>query len=421
MSTKKFGLTTQIIIALIAGIAFGIALPDQAKSFGIGSDIFLRLVKSIIAPLIFSMLVVGIAGHGNIKSIGKLGIRTLVYFEIVTTLALAVGLIIVNIFRPGDGLSLAGTNNAIAESIVSTAEKSNGLEGIILHTFPTSIIDAMARGDVLQIVVFAVIFACAVGAVGGTKIIALLEELTEVMFKYTGYVMILAPLGVFCAIASCIGTHGLGVLWNLSKLVLTLYFALFVFIAIVLLPIALYFKVSLPKFYQAVKEPFLIAFSTASSEAALPKVLENLKDYGVPQRISGFVLPLGYSFNLDGSTLYLALASIFIAQAAHIELSISTQLLMMLTLMLTSKGIAGVPRASLVILAGCISTFNLPMAGIALLLGVDALMDMARTSINLLGNCLACVAMSKLESSPQEPIQESTEVVDNSLAYEAIS
>jgi proton glutamate symport protein len=381
-------------VALVAGIAFGAVFPEPAKELGLLGTIFLRLIKSIIAPLIFATLVVGIAGAGSIKTMGRIGGKAILYFEIVTTLALVIGLGAANLAQPGAGVALTpGANPAVA------AAGATGLQQTVEHTFPTSIIDAMARGEVLQIVVFSFLFgtACAAIPTKSRAVVDFCQALSDVMFRYTNYVMLFAPLGVFGAMAATIGDKGLGVLLNLGKLVLTLYATQMFFIVVVLGTVTAIARIPLRRFIRWVREPFLIAFSTASSEAALPLALENMQCFGVPKHIAAFVLPTGYSFNLDGSTLYLSLASMFVAQAAGIHLSWGTQITMMLTLMLTSKGVAAVPRASLVILAGTLATFNLPIEGVALLLGVDALMDMARTSVNLLGNCLATAVVARWE------------------------
>jgi proton glutamate symport protein len=392
-AVKRPSLTVWILLALVAGIAFGAAFPEPAKELGLLGTIFLRLIKSIIAPLIFATLVVGIAGTGSIKTMGRIGGKAILYFEIVTTLALVIGLGAANLVQPGAGVALqAGANPGLATT-------GTGLQQTVEHTFPTSIIDAMARGEVLQIVVFSFLFgtACAAIPAKSRAVVDFCQALSDVMFRYTNYVMLFAPLGVFGAMAATIGDKGLGVLLNLGKLVLTLYATQMFFIVVVLGTVTAITRIPLRRFIRWVREPFLIAYSTASSEAALPLALENMQAFGVPKHIAAFVLPTGYSFNLDGSTLYLSLASMFVAQAAGIHLSLGTQITMMLTLMLTSKGVAAVPRASLVILAGTLATFNLPVEGVALLLGVDALMDMARTSVNLLGNCLATAVVARWE------------------------
>ena len=390
---KRPSLTAWILIALVAGIVFGAAFPEQAKSMSLLGTIFLRMIKSIIAPLLFGTLVSGIAGTGSIKTMGRIGGKAILYFEVVTTLALFIGLGAVNLVKPGIGVQLEKGSNA------GLPQTSTTFSQVIEHTFPTSLIDAMARGDVLQIVVFSFIFGAACAAIGAKAhpVVVFCESLSEVMFRFTNYVMLFAPLGVFGAIAATVGQKGLGVLVNLGKLVATLYVAQVIVVVVVLGGSAVVARVPLKRFIQAVREPFLLAFSTASSEAALPSALENMEEFGVPKHIVSFVLPTGYSFNLVGTTLYLSLAAMFLAQAANVPMPLSTQLMMMLTLMLTSKGVAGVPRAALVILAGTVAQFNLPAEGVALLLGIDTLMDMARTSVNVVGNCLATAVVARWE------------------------
>ena len=377
---------------MVIGVALGVAAPEFSKDLAVVSNIFLRLIKSVLAPLLFGTLVAGIAGSGSVKTMGRIGGKAILYFEIVTTLALAVGLLVVNVVRPGAGMSLPAEATNLAKEPVTLVK-------ILEHTFPTSIFDAMARGEVLQIVVFCFMFGAACVAVGAKArpMVEFAESLSEVMFKYTGYVMYLAPFAVAAALASTVAKNGVGVIWDLGKLVLTLYGALVLFVVGILAPVALICRIPLARFINAAKQPWLIAFSTATSEAALPLALRNMERFGVPKHIVGFVLPTGYSFNLDGTTLYLSLASIFVAQAAGHELSLSQQIVMMLTLMLTSKGVAGVPRASLVILSGTLAAFDLPLSGVTLILGVDALMDMARTSVNVLGNMLAAAVVGRWE------------------------
>lgn len=407
---KRPSLTTWILIGLFAGILFGAFFPAQAKALGLLGTIFLRLIKSIIAPLLFATLVVGVAGTGNVKTMGRIGAKAILYFEVVTTIALFVGLGAVNLVKPGVGVELQKAPAA------ALPQPNASFSQILEHTFPTSIIDAMARGEVLQIVVFTFLFgmACAVIGAKARPVVEFCESLSEVMFRYTNYVMLFAPIGVFGAMAATVGEKGLKVLLNLGQLVLTLYGALVFFVVVVLGAVTAIARIPLKRFIAHVREPWLIAFSTASSEAALPLALENMERFGAPKHIVAFVLPTGYSFNLDGSTLYLSLAAMFIAQAAGVHLPLGTQLVMMLTLMLTSKGVAGVPRASLVILAGTLATFNLPVEGIAVILGVDTLMDMARTSVNLLGNCLATAVVARWEgvnlNSP-EPLPAGSESV----------
>jgi proton glutamate symport protein len=391
---RRLSLTAWIFIGMAAGIALGIAAPGVAGRLAPVSNIFLRLIRSIIAPLIFGTLVYGIAGSGDLKRMGRIGLKALVYFEVVTTVALFLGLAAVNLVRPGDGMKLSP---AAADAGMAQNQPSAG--SAIEHVFPSSIIDAMARGDVIEIVVFSFLFGAACAAIGAKAkpVVAFCESLAEVMFRYTNYVMYLAPFGVGAAIAVTVASKGSGVLFGLGKLILTMYAAQIIFVTLVLGSIVMLARIPAGAFYRAAREPFLIAFSTASSEAALPRALENMEQFGVPRHIVAFVLPTGYSFNLDGSTLYLSLASVFVAQAAGVEMTLGQQLLMMLTLMLTSKGVAGVPRAALVILAGTLSSFRLPMEGVAVLLGIDAVMDMARTSVNVLGNCLASAVVARWE------------------------
>jgi proton glutamate symport protein len=395
---KKLSITQWIIVAMVVGTLIGWLFPDFGKSLSLLSTIFLRMIKSVIVPLLFSTLVIGIAGHGDdMKKVGRLAFRSIIYFEVVTTLALAVGLIAVNVFKPGAGVSLA---TASAGDAAQFATVKPTLGSVLEHTVPQSFFEAAAKNEVLQIVFFSVLFGIALARVPGRPRQVMLdfcESLSEVMFKFVAIVMSFAPIGIAGAIAATVGKSGLPVLLTLLKLVLTLYGALAVFILLVLIPVAFMARVPLKAFIKQVKSSALLAFSTASSEAALPGAMQAMEKLGVPKRIVAFVMPTGYSFNLDGSTLYLAVASIFVAQAAGIDMPLKTQLLMMLTLMLTSKGVAAVPRASLVILSGALTTFELPLEGVALILGVDAVMDMARTSVNLVGNCLATVVMARWE------------------------
>jgi proton glutamate symport protein len=393
-----------MVLGVIIGVAFPNAVPGQpqpvfeAASLKVLSTIFLRMIKLLIVPLIFSTLVVGIAGHGDdMKRVGKLALRSIVYFEIVTTLALVIGLAAVNLIRPGAGVNITGASAAVGNDL---AQKHVTLTGVLEHLVPQSFFEAAANNEVLQVVFFSVLFGVALARTGQSSKLTMLsfcESLSEIMFKLTDLVMRFAPFGIGAAIAVTVGTSGLGVLKHLGLLIITLYAALIVFVVAVLVPVALIFRIPLGRFWRAVKQPWLIAFSTASSEAALPRAFEAMEKFGVPRRIVAFVLPTGYSFNLDGSTLYLAVASVFVAQAAGVDMSLKSQVLMMATLMLTSKGVAAVPRASLVILSGALSQFNLPLEGVAVILGVDAVMDMARTSINLVGNCLATAVMDRWE------------------------
>ena len=399
--------TQWVLVSMVAGIALGYFFPDgpgttgfHATDLQVLSNVFLRMIKSLIAPLLFGTLVVGIAGHGDdIKRVGVLALRSIFYFEIATTLALVVGLVVVNLVKPGVGVNIAA---AAVDTGAELAKTKTSLSGLLEHAVPQSFFDAATRNDSLQITVFTILFAIALAQLKGPAyefMIRGCESLTEVMFKFTNIVMKFAPIGIGAAIAVTVGKSGVGVLRNLGVLVLTLYGSLVVFALVVLLPIAFIFRVPIRRFVQAVREPWLIAFTTASSEAALPLALERMEQLGVPRRIVSFVLSAGYTFNLDGTTLYLAMASIFVAQAAGVDLPLSQQLLMMFTLMLTSKGLAGVPRSSLVVLSGTLVQFGLPLQGVAVILGVDAFMDMARTSLNLLGNCLATVLMSRWDGS----------------------
>ena len=394
---RRISLTWWIIIGMGVGTLIGWTVPDFATSLRPLSTTFLRMIKSIIVPIIFGTLVVGIAGHGDdMKRVGRLAFKALVYFEIVTTLALFIGLLAVNLVRPGVGVVLPPP---AAGSPIPGGQQPT-FSSVLEHIVPQSFFEAAVSNQVLQIVFFSVIFAVGLSQVRAKPKEAMLgfcEGLAETMFKFTGIVMKFAPIGIGAAIAVTVGHSGLDVLKNLGLLVLTLYAALVVFGLVVLLPIARLARVPVRTFLSAVKEPALIAFSTTSSEAALPKAMERMEAIGVPRRIVAFVMPTGYSFNLDGSTLYLAVASIFAAQAAGVHLTLGQQLLMMVTLMVTSKGVAAVPRASLVILAGTLASFNLPLEAIAVILGVDELMDMARTTVNLIGNCLATVVMGRWE------------------------
>jgi len=382
---------------MLIGTIIGYIWPEASQSLRPLSQIFLRMIKSIIAPLIFATLVIGIAGHGDdMKRVGRLALKSIIYFEIVTTLALFIGLFAVNLTKPGVGVQLAGT----AEQGSQLAARKQTFSDVLAHIVPESMIQAAASNEVLQIVFWSIIFAVALAQVRGKPkewMVSTCESLAEVMFKFTGLVMKYAPIGIGAAIAVTVGHSGLSVLINLGKLILTLYGALIVFMLGVLLPVALMARVPIKRFFKQIKEPALIAFSTTSSEAALPLAMQRMEAFGVPRRIVAFVMPTGYSFNLDGTTLYLSLASVFAAQAAGIEMTWGQQLIMMLTLMLTSKGVAAVPRASLVILSGTLATFGLPLEAVALILGVDELMDMARTTVNLIGNCLATVVMARWE------------------------
>jgi len=398
---KNSKLTLMIFVALVLGVFVGWLAPDFAVKLHPIAVIFLKMVKMIIAPLLFATLVVGVAGHGNVKSIGKIGLKTLVYFEVVTTLALVIGLAVGNIFKPGEGFGIVvNPNNLKAAAEMASAHVHNSLTDMIVGIFPTSVIQSMAEGNLLQIVVFSVFFALAICAVGhkAKPILDVLNSLSEVMFKFTEYVMYFAPLGIFAAIASTIGSNGVGILASYAKIIFSLYFALALFVVIVLFVACKIVRISFRSLIKAIQEPAILAFSTASSEAALPKAMEIMEKFGVPKNIVGFVMPTGYTFNLDGSTLYLALAVLFATQLVGIHLSFEQQLMIMLALMLTSKGVAAVPRVSLVVLAGTLASFNIPLIGVAILLGIDQILDMGRTTVNLIGNCVATVVIARWEN-----------------------
>lgn len=400
-AVRKKSLTTWILVSMIIGVEIGLNFPVFAQNLSVLSKIFLRLIKTIIAPILFSTLVVGIAGHSNLKQVGRMGWKSIVYFEVVTTLALLIGVLAINLTKAGAGIELPkGFEQDLPEA------KAQGWQDVVLHVFPENIVKSVYHGDVLPIVVFSVIFGIALALLPEPKkrpMLQFAESLAEAMFKFTNIIMHFAPFGVGAAIAVTVGHLGVDILTSLLKLLFTLYGALIAFLGLILLPVALIIKVPIRKFIKAISEPVSIAFATTSSESALPKALENMEKLGVPRKIVSFVLPTGYTFNLDGSTLYLALASIFVAQAANIDLSVGDQILMVLTLMLTSKGVAGVPRATLVILLGTAASFGLPLWPIMAILGIDELMDMARTSVNVIGNCLATVVVAKWEGEYQEP------------------
>jgi len=388
-------LTTSILVSMVVGAEIGHDWPQVAINLRVLSQIFLRLIKTIIAPLLFGTLVVGIAGHSDLKKVGRMGIKALIYFEIVTTLALFIGLAAINISKAGVGIQLPPA----ARTDQLPAAKQSATD-VILHVFPENIAKSVAEGQLLQVVVFSIIFGIALGLISEQKrqpMLRFAESLSETMFKFTNIVMLFAPIGVGAAIAYTVGHMGLGVLVNLFQLLATLYVALIAFVLLVLLPVALLARVPIRKFVRAIAEPVSIAFATTSSEAALPRAMEAMEAVGVPRPIVAFVIPTGYSFNLDGSALYLSLASIFVAQAGGISLSLGQQLLMVFTLMLTSKGVAGVPRAALVILLGTAASFNLPLEPVFIILGIDELMDMGRTSVNVIGNCLATAVVARWE------------------------
>lgn len=398
---KNSKLTLFIFIALILGVITGWIAPEKAQKFQILGDIFLRMVKMIIAPLLFSTLVVGIAGHGDIKSIGKVGLKTIIYFEIVTTLALFIGLAVGNLFHPGVGFGTI-VNSSSMETVAKMATVHHGstMSALITEIFPTSVIQAMAEGNLLQIVVFSIFFALSICAIGqkAKPVLDILNSTSEVMFKFTEYVMYFAPIGIFGAMAATVGRNGIAILATYAKVIFSLYFALALFVAIVLFIACKLVKISFRALINAIKEPALLAFSTASSEAALPKAMEIMEKFGVPKNIVSFVMPTGYTFNLDGSTLYLALGVLFSTQIVGIHLNFEQQILIMIALMLTSKGVAAVPRVSLIVLAGTLASFHYPLIGVAILLGIDQILDMGRTTVNLIGNCVATVVIARWEN-----------------------
>ncbi|MFN5866829.1 MAG: dicarboxylate/amino acid:cation symporter [Candidatus Kapaibacterium sp.] len=407
-SRFSLSLAQQIFLGMFIGGMIGWLQPQWGSSLFFLRDIFLNLIKSIIAPLVFSTIVVGIAGSGSARNVGRMGLRSLLYFEIVTTLALVIGLVVVNITQPGVGIQLNGTSDAV-QTIAQTQPKT--LIQTLVHVFPSSIVDALLRGDVLQIVAFSILFGFGISAVGeaAAPLVRVCESLAQVMFRFTELVMMFAPIGIGAAMAHTIGHQGLGILVNLGVLIGSLYAALVIFVVLVLGSVAWIVKLPVKPFLRAVREPFMLAFVTTSSESALPKAMENMERFGVPKRIVGFVMPTGYSFNLDGTTLYLAMASVFLMQAISttsggaFSFGIAEQITMMLALMVTSKGVAAVPRASLVILMATAVSFvpaqyqALVGIGVAVIFGVDEFMDMARTSVNLLGNCLATVVIARWE------------------------
>ena len=393
---RKRSLTVWILFSLVAGAEFGYDVPQIANSLQFLSEIFLRMIKTIIAPLLFATLVNGIAGHTDLKQVGRMGWKSLLYFEVASTLALFIGLIAINVSKAGIGINLS----AMTGNLPVTPAKMQTTQEFILHIFPENIAKAIAEGNILQIVIFSIIFGIALSMLGAKykdPMLKFTASLTEIMFKFTGIVMYFAPVAVFASIAFTIGHLGTDVLFTLLKLLATLYVALVAFLVLVLLPAALLFRIPVLKFMSAVSKPASIAFATANSESALPSAMESMEAFGVPRKIVSFVIPTGYSFNLDGSTLYLSLAAVFVAQAAGIDLPIEKQLVIALTLMLTSKGVAGVSRASFVILLGTVTTFGLPVEPVMIILGIDVLLDMARTGVNVIGNCLATTVIARWE------------------------
>lgn len=395
-------LTIAILFALLLGIAVGLFCPDFAVRTHVLAEVFLRMVKMIIAPLLFATLVVGIAGHGDAKSLGRLGVKTIIYFEVVTTLALVIGLGFANLFRPGHGMESIAAQHIGLTEITNMASYTHptSFGQMLLSLFPTSVVQSMAEGNLLQIVVFSLFFAVAICAVGkkAQPVLDLLNSVSNIMFKFTEYVMWFAPMGIFGAIAYTVGTNGWEILINYGKIILSLYTALAVFVLLVLFVVCKIVHISFRGLLKAIGEPALLTFTTASSEAALPKAMAIMENFGVPKSIVGFVMPTGYTFNLDGSTLYLAMAVLFSTQLVGINLTIEQQLVIMFALMLTSKGVAGVPRASLIVLAGTLTSFNIPILGVAILLGIDQILDMGRTTVNLIGNCVATVVIARWEN-----------------------
>jgi len=394
---RNRSLTFWIFFAMLTGFELGLDAPTFASNLRFLSDIFLRLIKVIVAPLILGTLITGIAGHGDLRKVGRIGWKSLVYFESVTTIALFLGVFAINLTKAGEGLVIPTSTATQAPPDTTPLRWTD----FILHIFPENIVKSVAENQILQVAVFAILFAIALTRVPEVQqkpILNFAESLTQVMFRFTNIVMYYAPIGVGAAMAYTVGHMGIAVLLPLGKLILTACGALIAFLLFVLLPIAFFARIPLKRFLAAVAEPATIAFATSTSEAALPRAMECMEAFGVPRRIVAFVIPAGYSFNLDGSTLYLALASVFVAQAAGIHMTWPQQLLMVLTLMLTSKGIAGVPRASLLVLMASAATFHLPTEPIFVILGVDALIDMARTSLNVTGNCLASAVIARWEN-----------------------
>ncbi|MCX6615645.1 MAG: cation:dicarboxylase symporter family transporter [Acidobacteria bacterium] len=409
-AAARRSLTTWILVSMVIGAEIGHDWPSFGVSLRVLSLVFLRMIKTIIAPLLFATLVVGIASHADLKKVGRMGIKAIVYFEVVTTIALFLGLAAINLTRVGVGVKLPPASGEQLAAIKQDASD------IILHIFPENIAKSIAEGQVLQVVVFSIVFAMALTMLSEEKrrpMLALAESLAETMFKFTNIVMLFAPVGVGAAIAYTVGHTGLGILVNLAQLLATLYVSLLLFVLGVLLPIALLAGVPVRRFAAAIAEPVSIAFATTSSEAALPRAMEALEGMGVPRPVVAFVMPTGYSFNLDGTTLYLSLAAVFVAQAGGVHLTFGQQLVMMLTLMLTSKGVAGVSRAALVILLATATSFGLPMEPVFILLGIDQLMDMGRTSVNVIGNCLATVVVARWEGEFPGPVGSKQEAVSS--------
>ncbi|QRR01770.1 dicarboxylate/amino acid:cation symporter [Dyadobacter sandarakinus] len=407
----KKNLTTSILVSMLVGTEIGYDFPKLGTELHFLRQIFLQMIKTVIAPLLFATLVTGIAGHSDLKQVGRMGWKSLLYFEVVTTFALIIGLLFANWFQPGAGIIPPETLNAALPKV-----EQKGWQEIITHSFPENIAKSIYHGEVLQIVVFSVLFGISLALLPAGKkerFVHGVELLAEVMFKFTKIIMLFAPIGVGAAIAETVGHMGIDVLRNLALLLATLYCALFVFILVVFVPVALIARIPVFKFAKTILEPVSIAFSTTSSEAALPKAMEKMEKFGVPRQIVSFVMPTGYSFNLDGSTLYLALATVFVAQATGTEMSWGQQLSMVFLLMLTSKGVAGIPRATLVILLGAIANFGMPEWPVLLIMGIDELMDMARTSVNVTGNCLATAVIARWEGELDDTKMHAEDVAED--------
>jgi proton glutamate symport protein len=415
----KQNLTTSILVAMLVGTEIGYDFPEVAQNLRFLRQIFLKMIKTIIAPLLFATLVAGIAGHSDLKQVGRMGWKSLLYFEVVTTVALFIGLFFANWFQPGAGI-LAPTNFSGELPKV----EQQGWQDIILHAFPENLAKSIYNGDVLQVVVFSVIFGVALALLPEnkkSKFVGGVELLAEVMFKFTKIIMLFAPIGVGAAIAETVGHMGIDVLRNLAMLLVTLYCALLAFMGLVLVPVALFARIPVIKFAKMIAEPVSIAFATTSSESALPKAMEKMEKFGVPRQIVSFVMPTGYSFNLDGSTLYLALATIFVAQASGVDFPIEQQIAMVFLLMLTSKGVAGIPRATLVILLGAVANFGLPEWPVLLIMGIDELMDMARTSVNVIGNCLATAVIGRWEGELDDAKMHASDQIEEVDVMEEIA
>lgn len=404
---KGMGLTTQIFLGLILGVVFGYIFPEYALKLKPIGDVFIRMIKMIVVPLIFSALIMGIAGTGDFKQLGRLGFKTLLWFELATTVALIVGIVVVNVLHPGAGVIVDNVGDTSA--VNAAAKKSVDMMQMLIDIVPTNIVDSMSRGSLLQIVFFSTIFGVATAAAGkqGEPVLKVADSVTHIMFHFTMYVMKLAPIGVFGTIAFTVGKFGLVMLIPLAKLIFSLYFALIVFILIVLVAASVIAGVNFFHLMRAVKEPLILAFTTASSETALPMLIERLQKFGVPKHIVMFVLPTGYSFNLDGGTLYASLAVVFIAQVYGIPMDWGQQVMLVITLMLATKGMAAVPGAVLITIAGTVAAFGLPVEGVALILGVDRILDMGRTATNVVGNTVATIVVARWEHVlPNSVLQE---------------